>query len=615
MNTNNNSTSNSLPAELGEDEPGALVALELQSKVGVLLDELPDTLRSKAEKQLVAKPEDFWVDRAKDQIRLMSYRLVFRDSFYDESEAKGALPLPPEQIWHVKTIGTPYRTYSNGHDLVVVDYVFNSTLLSPRMSPAASEVALGVIGGSWSEPFILPLDPTLIFQRTGFACIDENQFPPRSVDPEEVDTFYDHESDIEDELSIEGTHQTVMPERSCIEALDAEIGKVETNLVFERLKWDSNLADQVRIGEITNPSGPDLVVEESDFRVHRVSYRYVAADSCAVADESVQGTGWRKLLQFGAADRNRGATTLEIGDIDYFVYGNETDLTKRGIYEYSSCHNHYHFKHYGSFTFGEVVNHKMGFCLQSTNRYSNHELSPLLNIYAGCSFQGIEVGWVDQYKAGLEGQWVDVTDIDTSAGPVTRQLTFHSNPDGFLCEGTPIVDGDGNPVFEATQFVTDEGDKVYRQKCDYANGALENNIHSYSVTIPTNGNGYVTEHCTRGEIGPLRNCDFELVKGAQAINCTPGQDVKLRVSIPEAAAQAIRVCEYSFALASAIPCTYNGPHNAKSLANVIIETVSSELTFACPTPLDYYENGGKFSLYVAPLVPEDLVAPVSYIVI
>src|SRR5881628_3883302 len=80
------------PARENNRDPGALVSVKMNGQVGVLLDEIPNSDKSRAAKDLMSKPADFWLDRAKDQIRLMSYRLVFRDSFYDENESKGALP-------------------------------------------------------------------------------------------------------------------------------------------------------------------------------------------------------------------------------------------------------------------------------------------------------------------------------------------------------------------------------------------------------------------------------------------------------------------------------------------------------------------------------------------
>ena len=594
---------------VAKPDPGALVSVQMKSQVGVLLDEIPQSERDRATADLFSKPDNFWTERAKDQIRLMNYRLVFRDAFYNESEGKSALPLPPEEVWNIQFEKKPFRTTIDSHDLVLLNFTFSSTLLTDRESPAKSEPNLGSIGGEWAERFILPIDPELVFQRTGFACMDEDQFPPASVDAEEVGNFYDQEMEQDSEA-----HYSEKPEMSCVEALDSEIGKVETSLIFERLPWNSDQADSVRVGQITNPTGPDLITEESVFKNNRVVYRYITPDSCAIGEGTVGGDGWRRLLQFSVADRNFGAKTLEIGDIDYFIAGNGTELSKQGIYEYSLCHHHYHFKHFGTFSFGdEQINRKMGFCLQSTNRFSNNEFSPLQNRYSGCSFQGIEVGWVDEYEAGLEGQWVDVTDVDTSKSPVTEQLSFHSNPDSFLCEGVPVLDAEGNPVYEPTEFKTDDGQTVYRGKCEFGDGTQRNNIRSHNVTLPIDGNGYVTEECKHGEIGPLRNCGLQNVDHA-VYNCTPGEQMRLNLTIPEEAApQIIRVCEYSFALATSIPCTYNGPYNARSLANGVVVSGDSSpaLMFVCPPALDQNEHGGNFSLYFAPVLPHDSPAPVN----
>ena len=583
-------------------DPGALVSVQMKSQVGVLLDEIPQSERDRAATDLISKSNDFWIDRAKDQIRLMSYRLVFRDSYYNESEGRGALPLPPEEVWNIQIETKPYRSNIESHDLVLTNFTLSSTLLTDKGSPGKSEPRLNSTGGRWEEPFVLPLDPELLFQRTGFACMDEDQFPPNSVDAEEAAAFYDQEMD----PSSEG-HYSEKPQLSCSEALDSKIGKIETGLVFERLPWNSGLADKVRIGQITNRAGPDLITEDTIFKNNRLVYRYITPDSCAIEEGSVGGSGWRKLLEFSVADRNFGAKTLEIGDIDYFIGGNGSELSRQGIYEYSPCHHHYHFKHYGSFSFGdELANHKMGFCLQSTERFSNNELSPLPNVYSHCSFQGIEVGWIDEYEAGLESQWVDVTTVNTTKAPVTKLLSFHSNPDGFLCEGTPVLDSKGKPVYEPTEFKTNDGHTVYREKCDFAKGALENNIDSYNVTLPTDGNGYVTDDCKHGETGPLRNCGFHKVDHVP-YNCTPEEQVQLSLTIPkDAPPQVVRVCEYSLVLATTIPCTFNGPYNGKSLANGVVSPGESSLiTFQCPPALDHNEHGGKFSLYFAPVLPAD----------
>ena len=83
------------------------------------------------------------------------------------------------------------------------------------------------------------------------------------------------------------------------------------------------------------------------------------------------------------------------------------------MFEYSTCHQHYHFSHYGKFSLGFGNQHfvsKRAFCLESTSRYANNETTPLTHPYS-CHFQGIEAGWGDDYIAGIDCQWIDVSSV------------------------------------------------------------------------------------------------------------------------------------------------------------------------------------------------------------
>ena len=50
-----------------------------------------------------------------------------------------------------------------------------------------------------------------------------------------------------------------------------------------------------------------------------------------------------------------------------------------------------------------------------------------------CNYQGISAGWVDDYFAGLDCQWIYVTHFKTNY----YNLTLDLNPDNFLCEVKP----------------------------------------------------------------------------------------------------------------------------------------------------------------------------------
>ncbi|HEU5072923.1 MAG TPA: hypothetical protein VFU02_02095, partial [Polyangiaceae bacterium] len=167
------------PMEPGAEEaPGALVQTRMTATVGVLLDELPEGLRERAATELIAESDEFWLGRARAQVALTAYRLVFRNFFYDEAEGKGQLPLPPAEVLEFELTKAPERVDYAGHDVVAVEYTMHSTLLTDPQSVVDAEAALAEIGGSWEEPFVLPIDPELLFQRTGYACMDEAEFPP-----------------------------------------------------------------------------------------------------------------------------------------------------------------------------------------------------------------------------------------------------------------------------------------------------------------------------------------------------------------------------------------------------------------------------------------------------
>ena len=210
-----------LPTSAAPSKPaGSLVQMQMQSTVGLLLDEIPaGMLRYRASETARLSGDQFWIEKAQRQIRLASYRLVFRGSYY--TDPKGPLPLPPKSIWDIKLQGAPHRQTIDGHDYVAVDYTFETKIVADNDSPAVVEPKLGKVGGTWLEPLILPVDPDLLLERTGYACMDEVEFPPKSVFEENTWYFYD-------DTCTPGTtycHVTQQPATSCVNAPDARPGR------------------------------------------------------------------------------------------------------------------------------------------------------------------------------------------------------------------------------------------------------------------------------------------------------------------------------------------------------------------------------------------------------
>lgn len=586
--------------ESGDTEPtatpitersGALVGVSMDSRVGVVLDDFPVEMRDQVAAELLAQSESDWAARAERQIRLLKLRLNFRSFF---QSGKGQLPLPPREIWDiVLDPAGPSRQTIDGHDAVVWPYRFSSTLLTDDMSPGQSEPALAEVGGVWNEPFVLPVDPDMLFQRTGNACVNEGGYPPNSYDSENIAHFYDFACTA-DSVGATGCHRTVRPELSCREALQSRVGAVETAVRFERLPWDAGLADSVRTGQITAPNAPDLLVVGDDLDINRVVYRYFRDDDCAIAEGAVGGSGWRRLLQFDATLHNVGGQALHVGPVI------AEDL-EHHVFEYSPCHDHFHYSNYGTFQLrdrDDVTASKQAFCVQSTSRYSNNELSPFGHAYT-CSFQGIQAGWVDEYPAGLDVQWIDITDLQFNGDSQVVQLGFVSNQGQFLCEGTPIVDDNGNRLWEATDQTTADGHVIERPLCEFLPNWDINNFDERDVTLSRTGS-LVTAACATNQVGPLRNCGFQTPEPEPAA-CTPGEPVSLRLSLPAgSAAQVLRVCERSDVLGVGVACAYND-----AVANRVLSAGEQVVSFTCPVMRDSATGAGGYSLYVAPVWPGD----------
>lgn len=597
----------------GGEAPGALIAVELASQVGVLLDEIPASIRERVAAELLARSDEFWITRAQRQLALTSYRLNFRTYFYDEDEAKQQLSLPPEAVRTITLGGEPgaraRRATVEGHDYVLVDYALDAVIVTDVDSPGTSEPALAEIGGVWLEPFTFPVDPELLLQRTGYACMSEADFPPNSVDSENVEFYYDQTCEVEPELTPYGCHYTVLPTESCQDALSLHVGKIDTEVSYERVVWDEAVAAPARVGAVSNPTGVDLEVVGEELAVNHLVYRYIDESSCALAEQCVTGTGWRRLLMFNASEKNTGAAPLSMGDIDYYLEDpdNPTANEDHNIYEYSECHGHYHFSHYATFSYGADPNlgSKRAFCLESVARYGNHEQSPTWSPYNTCSYQGISQGWGDQYNAGIECQWLDVTTIDTSQGPVTAPLGYDANPDGFLCEGEPLLDAEGDFLWEPTEFTTEDGETVDRPMCAFMDGWDGNNYAELDVTLPLPGEAMLTEPCARGQIGKLRNCGHTLEPG---LRTCAASSFSLSCSVPAGSApQVVRVCEASAVLGSGVACD---TFSALALADVE-DTAPVTLTVSCPAPRGAAEPGGLYAIYTAPSFTDDAAAVVT----
>jgi len=636
------------PLDANGDPVGSLLKVDLLSKVGFVLDDIPQADRGKVAAWLMSQSDDFWKTRAKKQVELAQYRLNYRNYYV---AGQGALPLNHPSLWRITFLGGPNRaSYVSGKqnsviDAVYRDYKMETVILSDYNSPSESTGhRLDNPGDVVTQDIASPLDPLLLFQRTGRACYDEYGYPPNTVDPaSEPWLFYDDTCTAsnarplnKDAFACGYCHcDFPRPELDCVDALALKQGLVRNTFVFTRLAWSKAVADQYRFvgtpAETLPPpveNAADLVGWNTDLRRQKEIYRYFHPNSCESQEKCIGADGgWRKVIMFYSTDVNNGKRDLHIGDVPY-VTGSKlpAPIVNHGDYVFNVCHGHYHFEHYGTFSYvdgkGNDVTgdqQKRGFCLIDLLRMVNAEWSPLHIKYFDCKYQGITAGWADIYNIGVPCQWKDVTDTP----PGNYYLRSSLNPDRILCEGSLQCDSNNQQIWDDTSFTTcSEG--YTPQVCEVAEAARckyptdENN--SLIDTVANNvdeapslhrecGLSYVTDAVSEfglgQEIGPLRDTEFSFhgnlrLPSDQMRACKhPGQTATLKCSVPSgSSSQVVRVCESSRQLGCGTACRYH-----EALANVTIkpgETVTAQ--FTCPSSKDdglFDETGGVYALYRA----------------
>jgi hypothetical protein len=663
-------------ANLTEFPEGAMLKVSIDGAVGVLLDDLkalPDAEGSAIKANLQKQTPDFWKERARMQIRLTNQRQYFRQYYHGDpgsgfdqektkiaEPGKGQLPLPPmvdptgADIWSkdITLSGSPTVEQVDGHQVLVQKYKYAGTVITDKDSPGKSDKLLANVGGKVQEDYVLPVDPDYLRQRTGLACLTESEFPPNSVDNENAWRFFEQscKKGTKNDCHTEDEIRLGQVTEDCGQAIKGHIGTSKMAVRFERVAYDRATADKVRVGTMTTPAGmrgADMSVRKDDLEINRLVWRYVSGASCEVEESDMadnhksscvvrpeqikaDGGGWRHVLEFNATGYNVGNYPVHIGNVNYFVEnGVQTQVEDHGIFEKSTCHKHYHFKHYGDFLLSgtSAINKKNGFCLESTTRYSNNEISPIFTQYGRCINQGVEIGWGDEYEAGLTCQWLDVTDTN----PGKAKIGFFSNPDGFLCEGVP--DGaapltpDGFPTvdtkitkWEKTDFKTDTGKPVDKPACKFTTDKWKsNNKEEADVDISKTG-GLVSQACRLdGEphgkhyaMGPERDCGFKNTGTAadSFVECTAGQQVTLSCEAQGDKTQVLRVCEASHTVGGAIDCMLSAPGAARvasdSLASGVVSPgKATTVTFTCPAARDKKETGGRYSLYGGSYIASD----------
>jgi len=239
---------------------------------------------------------------------------------------------------------------------------------------------------------------------------------------------------------------------------------------------------------------PDLIVDQK-----RLLQNWVVRDEklpasfCSVEEGGIT-PGEHTLLRFTVSTPNIGTADVNLGDPNVHFANND------GLYEYATCHRHFHFRHY---TLYELIDAngfvwraaKRGFCMIDVEKYQAYP-GPANNDrnYLSCGApatttgepaipgnQGISVGWADTYVWKLGGQYfvLDGGDGQPVVPPGDYTIRITVNP-GFVATG-----GEPCPNFEG-------GLCHQLPELNY-----NNNVSEIQITIPA--------HPGKQGVGPLKN--------------------------------------------------------------------------------------------------------------
>jgi hypothetical protein len=208
---------------------------------------------------------------------------------------------------------------------------------------------------------------------------------------------------------------------------------------------------------------PDLMVDQNLLAASWVVYEETFSGAGCTAIEGGFAGGTYLTLRFSVSTPNIGDADIAIGDPNQHIDPNgDGDFSDSdGLYEFASCHNHYHFRNYAKYeiypinsdgSLGDAIQaRKMGFCMIDTTPWKANE-SPRAPVYQSCGApgipgnQGVSTGWADQYFKWLTGQFFLLNDPNDPIVPGEYVIRITVNPP-FAPSSTdicPQVDAAGN---------------------------------------------------------------------------------------------------------------------------------------------------------------------------
>lgn len=152
---------------------------------------------------------------------------------------------------------------------------------------------------------------------------------------------------------------------------------------------------------------------------------YANTDPCALTESCVTGYGAREVISFTMRISN-------IGSEDYYIGSSPaTPSTPSNVFEYSTCHGHWHYKHYGKYTVFDAQGNEIPVGLKNGYCVMDLDCSGGGTGQYGCSNMGISAGCADIYGAGTTCQWIDATDLDTGFYYFIAEINWLQQPDAM----------------------------------------------------------------------------------------------------------------------------------------------------------------------------------------
>ena len=227
---------------------------------------------------------------------------------------------------------------------------------------------------------------------------------------------------------------------------------------------------------------PDLVVDSRKLSSSwEIGNEVFEATACATIEGGIE-PGAHRTVRFTVATPNVGTADLFVGDPnEHFDPNGDGDPSDGdGLFEFASCHGHYHFRHYATYELYPVLSDgslgapiesaKRGFCMVDS-RPAGGPHGPAF--YRACGSpardgmpampgnQGISKGWSDIYHKDLPGQVFIVDDL----APGDYLIRIVANPPFVAQPGEPCPHTDAQGLchmFEESDYGNNVGEARIR---------------------------------------------------------------------------------------------------------------------------------------------------------